>query len=151
MRIRFHELAIALVITLASASLASAQPIYNPIAASPFSRPALSPYLNLTPGTAASNYYMGTLREIDIRNQVLRPIILGNPDVLSGYDPYRTPAFQSVVGYQATEDWVNQRIRETQLSPTGHPTGFLMANPFYRLPNQRSFMPYNPNASQQPR
>jgi hypothetical protein len=151
MRIRKFHLAIAIGATLASASFASAQPIYNPIAASPFSRPALSPYLQLTPGTAASTYYQGTLREIDIRNQILRPIILGSPDLLSGYDPTRSQAYQAVSGYQNAEDWVNQRIRETQLSPTGHPAGFLVPNPYYRMPNQRSFIPYNPGAGQQPR
>jgi hypothetical protein len=153
MRIRKLHLTLVLGIALASAPLASAQPIYNPIAASPFSRPALSPYLQLTPGTAASTYYQGTLREIDIRNQILRPIILGGPDVLSGYDSSRYPGYQAVAGYQNnTEEWVNQRIRESQLSASGHPSGFLLPNPYYRMPNQRSFVPYNMGTGQpQPR
>src|ERR1043166_475305 len=102
---------------LSTASMASGQPIYNPIQASPFARPALSPYLNLVPGTAASTYYMGVGREFDIRNQLLRPIVIA-PDLSLGYDSFRSP-YSAVTGYQNAEDWVNQRIRETQLSPSG--------------------------------
>ena len=32
-------------------------------------------------------------------------------------------------------------------SPTGHSAGFMIYNSYYRLPNQRSFIPYNPNAN----
>ena len=134
---------------LSAASIASAQPVYNPITASPFARPALSPYLNLVPGTAPNLYYMGVGREFDIRNQLLRPIVIA-PDLGLGYDPTRTPSYSSVTGYQNAEDWVNQRIRETQLSPTGHPAGFLMPNPYYRVPNRGSFIPHQPAAAQQP-
>jgi hypothetical protein len=146
------RLAASVCILLASSAFASAQPVYNPIIASPFARPTLSPYLNLsTSGTAASTYYMGVLGEIERRNYLLRPPILLGQDFLAGFDPYRSPGYQSVAGYQSAEDWVNQRIRETQLTPTGHPTGFLIQSPFYRLPNQRSFIPYNPNVGQQVR
>jgi len=148
----FTTLALSVCIVLASASFASAQSIYNPIVASPFARPGLSPYLNLsTSGTAASTYYMGVIGEIQIRNQLLRPPILLGQDFLAGFDSYRSPGYQSIATYQSAEDWVNQRIRETQLSPTGHPTGFMIQSPFYRLPNQRSFIPYNPNVGQQVR
>jgi len=143
-------LAVPVCIVLASASLASAQSIYNPIVASPFARPGLSPYLNLsTSGTAASTYYMGVIGEIQFRNQLLRPPIFLGQDFLAGVDPYRSPGYQSVATYQSAEEWVTQRIRETQLSPTGHPTGFMIQSPFFRLPNQRSFIPYNPNVGQQ--
>jgi hypothetical protein len=143
---RIHSIALSIV--LASAPLASAQSVYNPIQASPYSRPSLSPYLNLnTSGTAASTFYRGVLDVMADRNLQLRPF--GASDLLSGYDPYRSPAYQAVTGYQNAEDWVNQRIRETQLSPSGHPTGFLIPNPYYRMPNQRSFIPYNPGTGPQ--
>jgi hypothetical protein len=149
---RLIHLAVSVCIVSASATVGSAQQVYNPIVASPFSRPTLSPYLNLTTsGTAASTYYMGVLGEIELRNRLLRPPFFIGQDYLSGFDPYRSPGYQSVAGYQSAEDWVNQRIRETQLTPTGHPTGFMIQSPFYKLPNQRSFIPYNPNVGQQVR
>ena len=135
-----HPLSAALLI-LAFESAASAQisPIPQPF--SPYARPALSPYLNIV-GGAGTNYYMLKGREDDLRNPYFRPLLVA-PDVLPGYDPTQLPAYQAVAGYQSSEDWVNQRIRETQLSPTGHPAGFLMPTPYYRLPNQRSFIPYS--------
>ena len=150
----FRALAASACIVLAQGSfgaIASAQQIYNPIVASPFSRPVVTPYLNLsTSGTAASTYYMGVLGEIQVRNAFLRPPLFASQDFLAGLDPYyHSPGYQSVAGYQSAEDWVNQRIRETQLTPTGHPTGFMIQSPFYRLPNQKSFIPYNPNVGQQ--
>lgn len=140
------------IILVTAAPMASAQPsVYNPnpVSFSPFGRPALSPYLNIV-GGAGSNYYMQTLREYDFRNQLFRPVFVGQ-DFMVGSDPTLTPSYQAVTGYQSGEDWVNQRIRETQLTPSGHPTGFLMATPYYRLPNQRSFIPYNRPAGQQMR
>ncbi|MBI2806378.1 MAG: hypothetical protein HYX68_15470 [Planctomycetes bacterium] len=116
---------------------------------SPYSRPHLSPYLSLlNPGTAASTYYNGVLKEIEYRNQLMRPIFLGQ-DMLSGFDPSRAGASQMYPagGPQSAEEWINLRLRESQMSPTGHITGYLMAYPFYNIPNQRSFMPYNPNLS----
>ena len=153
MQIRICTIAVG--IALASAPLASAQQVYNPIVASPYSRPTLSPYLNLTgSGTAATTYYGagGVLGQTWLNNQALRPLPF-LADFLSGYDPYRTPAYAAVSGYQQnTEDYALQYIRETQMSPSGHPTGFLMANPYYRMPNQHSFIPYTPTtAQQQPR
>lgn len=148
MRIHFRQLVLLLSAMLTSASAASAQQIYNPIAASPYSRPYLSPYLNLdTSGTAASTFYRGVLGETALRNQQLR--LFGILDSAPSYDLLRIPDYQSVTSYQTAEDWVNQRIRETQLSSSGHPAGFLIATPFYRMPNQRSFIPYNVGAGQQ--
>jgi hypothetical protein len=151
MRLRFVPLAMAVVLAFGFWQSVSAQSVFspNPNAGSPYGRPALSPYLNIVPGPV-SGYYFGTLREYDIRAQLIRPIVLVSPDAFSGYDPSRSP-YQAVSGYQNAEEWVNQRIRETQLSPTGHPSGFLIANPYYRLPNQRSFAPYNPGTGVQPR
>jgi hypothetical protein len=146
---RTTQLFLALAASLALSPSAFGQvQIYNPIAASPYGRPVLSPYLNLsTSGTAASTFYGGVLGETYLRNQLVRPLVFG-PDFVA-FDPTRTPTYQAVAGYQNTaEDWVNARIRETQLSPSGHPTGFLMASPYYRVPNQRSFIPYNPNTNQ---
>jgi hypothetical protein len=143
-----RNILVALIIAT-TAQAASAQSIYNPNPQiySPYARPALSPYLNIV-GGAGTNYYMQTLREYDFRNQLFRPVFFGQ-DSMSGSDPTRSPSYQAVAGYQSAEDWVNQRIRETQLSPSGHPAGFLMATPYYRLPNQRSFIPYG--QGQQPR
>jgi hypothetical protein len=150
MRVRFRHVAIVLGSVLTSASLASAQQVYNPIAASPYSRSSLTPYLNLnTSGTAANTFYRGVLEETALRNQSLR--LSGILDYAPTYDLSRSPGYQSVTGYQNAEDWVNQRVRETQLSPSGHPAGFLLATPYYRLPNQRTFIPYNPGTGQQPR
>jgi|ERR1043165_3560102 hypothetical protein len=133
-----------LIVAAALAVLAKpglAQPGYNITnIGTPYSRPAITPYLGIV-GGPATNYYFGTLREFDIRAQLIRPIVVVGPDALSGYDPARFGS-QSVMGYQSAEDWVNQMIRERQLSPTGHPAGFLLAYPYYRIPNQRSFVPY---------
>jgi len=124
MRIRFPHLAMVLGALLTSASLASAQQIYNPIAASPYSRPYLSPYLNLnTSGTAANTFYRGVLEETALRNQSLR--LSGILDSTPTYDLFRSPAYQSVTGYQSAEDWVNQRIRETQAYANGTSGGIL--------------------------
>ncbi len=123
-----------------------AQPTYGGnLPVSPYSRPQLSPYLNLmNSGTAANTYYNGVLKEIDYRNQLMRPILL-SPDLLSGYDGGRIGQLYAADAPQSAEEWINQRLRETQLSPSGHLTGYLMSYPYYTLPNQRSFMPYNPN------
>jgi hypothetical protein len=148
MRIRVFSMAAALVVALASSQVVKAQPFVNtnPNAGSPYTRPTVTPYLNLVPGPA-TNYYLGKLQTDDIRYQMARPpLVLVGPDFL-GYDASRSP-YQSVTGYQTAEDWVNQRIRETQLSPTGHPAGFLLATPYYRMPNQRTFVPYNQGTSQ---
>src|ERR1019366_6396594 len=120
MRIRLFPFALAIVLALASGQTVLAQPLanQNPNVGNPYSRPALSPYLNLV-GGPVSNYFFGTQREFDIRAQLLRPIVMIAPGFLSGYDASRSP-YQSVTGYQTAEEWVNQRIRETQLSPTGH-------------------------------
>ena len=119
----------------------------NPQVYSPYSRPHLSPYLSLlNPGTAATSYYNGVLKEIEYRNQLLRPLFAGQ-ELLAAYDTSRIAAQQMYPDgtAQSAEEWINARLKETQLSPTGHTTGYLMAYPFYNLPNQRSFMPYNPN------
>ena len=146
---RIH-LVVAALITLGFTQAASAQvnPVPQPF--SPYARPALSPYLNIV-GGAGTNYYMLRGREEDLRNPYFRqPIVVGQ-DPFGSFDPMRSPGYQAVAGYQSAEDWVNQRIRETQLSPSGHPTGFLLANPYYRLPNQRSFIPYQPSSGPQMR
>ena len=150
MRIRFPHLTLVVAATLMSASLASAQPLYNPIASNPYSRPWLSPYLNLSnSGTAANTFYRGVLEERALRNEQLRPFF--GPEFAPASDISRSPGYQSVGSYQNAEDWVNQRIRETQLSPSGHPTGFLVPTPYYRTPNQRSFVPHNPASGPQPK
>jgi hypothetical protein len=148
MRIRNHHFAIVVCAVLSSASLASAQGVYNPIAASPYARPNITPYLNLnTSGTAANTFYRGVLEETALRNQSLR--LSGILDYVPSYELWRLPAYQSVTGYQSAEDWVNLRVRETQLSPTGHPAGFMLATPYYRMPNQRTFLPSSPPTGQQ--
>jgi hypothetical protein len=35
-------------------------------------------------------------------------------------------------------------VLDKQLPATGHPAGFMIYNAYYQLPNQRSFIPYNP-------
>jgi len=148
MRIRIFPLAIAIVLALATVQTAVAQPFVNnnPNLGNPYTRPAVSSYLNLVPGPA-TNYYLGKIQSDEIRFGMFRPIVVAGPDLLSGYDSLRSP-YQSVTGYQTAEEFANLRIRETQLSPTGHPAGFLLATPFYRLPNQRTLIPYNQGAGQ---
>jgi hypothetical protein len=148
---RYLFVAVGILAGLWSATPALAQPLYNPLAANPYSRPWLTPYLNLTnSGTAANTFYRGVLEERALRNEQLRPFF--GPDLVTPIEPWRSMAYQSVTGYQSAEDWVSQRIRETQLSSSGHPAGFLIANPYYRMPNQRSFVPFNQGMGQpQPR
>lgn len=146
-----HRVFLAGVAALCLTHAASAQSVFNPTTIySPYSRPHLSPYLNLlNSGTAANTYYGGVLRENEIRNQMLRPIVV-LPDA-GGYDPFRSTGSRSIPEYDPTiEAYINQRIRESEVTPTGHAVGFLIYNPYYNMPNQRSFIPYNPNQGMRP-
>jgi hypothetical protein len=110
---------------------ASAQTVFNPNPpiGAPYSRPALSPYLNLLRGgDPAANYYLGVMTEFDRRYQQSR------------LAPVDAPRLTPMV-----DDRADLEVGDRQLPPTGHPTGFMIYNSFYRLPNQRSFVPYNPN------
>ena len=48
---------------------------------------------------------------------------------------------------QFVDDRADVDFRERQLPPTGHTAGFMIYNSYYRVPNQRSFIPYNPNVN----
>jgi len=126
---------IAIAIAVGSLPSASAQSVFNsnPPIGAPYSRPALSPYLNLLRGgDAAANYYLGVLTEYDRRYQ------LTVPNVPTTTAPYLEPY---------VDDRADVEFRERQLPPTGHQAGFMIYNSYYRLPNQRSFIPYNPGSN----
>src|SRR5262245_61056897 len=125
----------AALFVLAFAQVASAQTIFNPNPpiTAPYSRPALSPYLNLLRGgDPAANYYLGVLTEYDRRYRESR---IGLPT-----DPQ-----QPYLGDPMLDDRADVEVRERQLPPTGHSSGFMIYNAYFRMPNQRSFIPYNPN------
>jgi hypothetical protein len=122
-------------IVLAIAQMASAQTIFNPNPqiTAPYSRPALSPYLNLLRGgDPAANYYLGVLTEYDRRYRESR---IGMPT--DTQPPY---FFDPVV-----DDRADVEVRDRQLPPTGHSSGFMIYQAYFRMPNQRAFIPYNPN------
>lgn len=129
-------------LTLGSAALllmaqfASAQTIYNPnpVITAPYSRPALSPYLNLLRGgDPAANYYLGVLTEYDRRYRESR---IGIPTADPGtlVDPY-------------VDDRADLDVKDRTLPPTGHQAGFMVFNSYFRIPNQRTYIPYNPSAA----
>jgi hypothetical protein len=123
----------AVVLACGSLQSASAQSVFNPPSSrqAPYTRPALSPYLNLLRGgDPAANYYLGVLTEQDRRYQLSNPPIAAQIPYLDTY----------------VDDRVDADLRDRQLLPTGHTAGFMIYNNYYRIPNQRSFIPYNPNA-----
>jgi len=118
-----------------SAQTAAAQSIFNPnpVISAPYSRPALSPYLNLLRGgDPAANYYLGVMTEYDRRFRESR---IGIP---TEQTPYLDPIL---------DDRADLDVRDRQLPPTGHTAGFMIYNAYYRIPNQRSFIPYNTGAA----
>src|SRR5688500_606325 len=86
--IRRLSLGIAGALALLAAQDASAQYVFrpNPPVVAPYSRPALSPYLNLLRGgDPAANYYLGVLTEYDRRFQQAKiPVAVEMPRL----DPY---------------------------------------------------------------
>jgi hypothetical protein len=132
----------AAVLALSWVQGASAQPNYGgpiaPVAPTPYnSTRVMSPYLQmLRGGDPAANYYGGVLPEQQRRfnetNQYL----------------YR-PTLEFGALNNMIDDRVNLDVLEQQLPPTGHATGFMIYNSYYNLPNQRSFIPYNPRPTMQ--
>jgi len=121
-------------IVLTVAQVASAQTVFNPnpVISAPYSRPALSPYLNLLRGgDPAANYYLGVMTEYDRRFREARIGLPTEPPI-----PYLDPVL---------DDRADLDVRDRQLPPTGHTSGFMIYNAYYRLPNQRAYIPYNPN------
>jgi hypothetical protein len=136
MSLRMLSTAVALTLALGALNPASAQSVFNPNPpiGAPYSRPALSPYLNLLRGgDPAANYYLGVLTEYDRRYQLTKPLVVTEPLRL---DPYPTVDDRSDVDTQFR-----------QLPPTGHQAGFMIYNSYYRMPNQRSFIPYQPSGA----
>ena len=116
---------------LAIAAPAQAQSVFNPnpVSIAPYSRPALTPYLNLLRGgDPAANYYLGVLTEYDRRFQQNQPGLLAN-----------TPRANTFL-----DDRVDLDVPLRQLPPTGHSAGFMIYNSYFRMPNQRPFVPFNP-------
>src|SRR5437868_1508592 len=110
---------------LMMAQMASAQTLYNPNPqiTAPYSRPALSPYLNLLRGgDPAANYYLGVLTEYDRRYRESR---IGLPP------DYQQPYMM----YDPTlDDRADVDVKDRQLPPTGHQAGFMIYNAYYRVP-----------------
>lgn len=119
--------------TFAATQLAPAQSVLSPASINPYSRTALSPYLNF----ARDNY--------DFRNPLLRPIVIA-PEYLADYDPTRPFSGRADFGYpsQGYEAWIKARESETRMSPSGQPIGFMIWGPYYDLTNQNSFVPTAP-------
>lgn len=130
------SIAIAATVALTAVHDASAQYVFrpNPPVVAPYSRPALSPYLNLLRGgDPAANYYLGVLTEYDRRfNQAKIPVAAEIPRI----DPY-------------VDDRVDVDVPDRRLPPTGHQSGFMIYNSYFNLPNQRSYIPYNPGTGRQ--
>jgi hypothetical protein len=129
------RIALGSILVLTAANLASAQTLFNPnpTISAPYSRPALSPYLNLLRGgDPAANYYLGVMTEYDRRYRESR---IGLPVEQPQYlDP-------------TLDDRADLDVKDRQLPPTGHTAGFMIYNSFYRVPNQRSYIPYNPGTT----
>ena len=139
MRMQHSLPALAAILALGWTQGAAAQSVFNPgppAAPVPFnSTRVLSPWAELTRGgSPAANYYQGVLPEYQRRNEMNMPRLTLE---LPRYDP-------------TVDDRINLDVLEKQLPPTGHPTGFLIYNSYFNnLPNQRSFMPYNPATGKQ--
>ena len=114
---------------------ASAQSVFSPVPTnlSPFARSVLNPYL-MQNGNPTGNY---SLRPFGLADNLV------TPDATKIAD-------NRAVGRHDLRDldeksWLE---RSRKMGPSGHPTGFLIQNPYFRLPNQRSFIPSNPSVGQ---
>ena len=124
-------LSVVAIVTLAPGAFAQTLYNPNPQITAPYSRPALSPYLNLLRGgDPAANYYLGVMTEYDRRYREARIGMPTEPQM-----PYLDPVL---------DDRADLGVGERQLPPTGHQAGFMIYNAYYRLPNQRAYIPYNP-------
>ncbi len=126
----------AAVLALSWTQGASAQPSFNPtppLSPAPYNSTRIaSPFLQmLRGGDAAANYYGGVLPEQQRR--------FDSSFLNSKFGTDVAPRVDFMV-----DDRVNLDVLEKQLPPTGHPVGFMIYNSYYNLPNQRSFIPYNP-------
>jgi hypothetical protein len=86
----------------------------------------------LRSGDPAANYYMGVLPEYDRRFLQMRTVLPAEPPRLDVY----------------VDDRADLDVLQRQLPPTGHPAGFLIYNSYFNVPNQRSYLPYNPGGTQ---
>ncbi len=136
MRTRFFQWTMALLAMLSAAQTVAAQQppaasVFNPVPSYNSPRPFASPYLNLLRGgDMSANYFSGVLRDRDLTDVQVRQRV--GAAELSRLDP-------------ALDERLDQEVRDKQLPPTGHPAGFMIYNAYYQLPNQRSFIPYNPS------
>jgi hypothetical protein len=134
---RYSLCAIAL---LTAAQVASAQAMFNPnpTMGAPYSRPALSPYLNmLRGGDPAANLYLGVFAEYDRRYRESR---IGMPPDYASPNQFYDPT---------VDDRAELDVKDRTLPPTGHQAGFLIYNAYFRIPNQRAYIPYNPGYGNQ--
>jgi hypothetical protein len=89
-------------------------PSQRPAGYNPYSRPTLSPYLNLLRGgNPAANYYLGVVPEVERRNQEYRV----NRELTDlERRTLMSPEFEDIL---------------PTLPQTGHPTGFMYYNPYF--------------------
>ena len=125
-----HPAFIATLVMLGVAQAVQAQSVFNPNPrTAPYSRPALSPYLNLLRGgDPAANYYLGVMTEYDRRYRESQ-IGMVQPD----------PTLPDPV----LDDRNDLDVPDRRLPPTGHQAGFMFYNASYTLPSQRAYIPYN--------
>jgi hypothetical protein len=133
MRMRFFLPTMALLAVLWAAQTASAQQpvsVFNPVPSYSSPRPNATPYLNLLRGgDMSANYFSGVLRDRDLTDVQTRQRV--GASEYSRFDP-------------SLDERLELEERDRQLPPTGHPAGFMIFNGYYQVPNQHSFMPYNP-------
>src|SRR5690242_11880357 len=104
------RLLLAGLVVLAAAQLASAQSVINPAYVNPYSRTALSPYINYSRGPGA---------EYDFRNPLVQPVFVV-PDFLAYYDPSRPyPGRPDALAPNSFDEWFKQRENESRFSPSG--------------------------------
>lgn len=131
---RIFLMGMALIPAITQAALA--QSVFNPVPPT-YSAPRtqMTPYLNLLRGDPAADYYIGVNRDRDLSALQARPPIT--------FEGFLRPN-------QTVDDRSDLDVGDKRLPPTGHPAGFMIYNSYYRVPNQRSFIPYNPQVRPTP-
>jgi hypothetical protein len=124
---------------LATAQSASAQFNMNPPVAAPYARPTISSYLYGGKADPLSDFNMGTLRQFDTRNPMLRPDVFGQ---------YFIPRYEQPSGDYIQTELLDRFIaeRNPKVSPTGFPTGFMITNPYFSGPAPGAYIPWDPRA-----
>ena len=125
------------------AQAASAQYSLNPPVAAPYSRPTISSYLQGGRADPLSDFNMGTLRQFDTRNPMLRPDIFGQ---------YFIPRYDQPNIDVVQQDLVDRFVaeRSPKVSATGYPTGFMISNPYFNGASPSAYIPWDPRSTFNP-